>query len=121
MRTPAGRLCDFYYEDFHRGRDVQECRIPKGERSAPWRPEYCAKCPVPDILRANASPNMELQLTIKSTMLGFAKRMVVDAWCKRHDIPIADPFVGCPRCNEERPGLSLFAEALNDEDNDADD
>lgn len=119
MRTPAGRLCDFYYEDFHRGRNQQECRIPKGERSAPWKAEYCEKCPIPDILRANASPNMELALTIKPILLGFGRKMEVSAWCIRHDVAIPDPFVGCPQCNAERPGLRLFSEALNDtEDSD---
>ncbi|PJF42243.1 MAG: hypothetical protein CUN55_10285 [Phototrophicales bacterium] len=119
MRTPSGRLCDYYYEDFHRGRNVQECRIPKGERSVPWQPEYCTKCPIPDILRANASPNLELTLTIRSIWLGFGRKMLVEAWCRKHDIPISDPYVGCKICNDERPGLALFAQALEDpEDND---
>ncbi|NDJ86885.1 MAG: hypothetical protein GYB66_13465 [Chloroflexi bacterium] len=119
MQTPAGKECKFYYEDYFRGREVQECRIPKGERSAPWRPQDCAKCPVPDILRANASPNLQLELTIKPTMLGFGRKMHVRASCKLHDIPVPDPYVGCPKCNEERAGLKLFAEALgNSEDSD---
>src|SRR5688572_8219728 len=33
MRTPAGKECDFYYEDFHRGRELQECRIQKAAQS----------------------------------------------------------------------------------------
>ncbi len=119
MRTPAGRQCDFYYEDFHRGRNVQECRVPKGERSAPWKAEYCTKCPVPDILRANASPDLELELTIKPTLLGFGRKMQIDAWCKKHELPIEDPYFGCKLCHAERPGLGLFAEALEElEDSD---
>jgi hypothetical protein len=112
MRTPDGRECAFYYEDYFRGRSVQECRIPKGERSAHWRPQDCAKCPVPEVLRANASPYLRLTLTIKQTLLGFSRKMAVHAWCERHDIPIPDPYTGCPGCNDERPGLKLFAEAL---------
>jgi len=117
MQIPDGRECKYYYRDFHRGRNVQECRIPKSERSADWQPSDCSNCPVPDILRANASPDMRLTLTIKPPMFGFGRKrkMLVDAWCEKHDIPIKDPFVGCPRCAEERPGLQLFADALRDE------
>jgi hypothetical protein len=75
MRTPDGRECEHYYEDYFRGREVQECRIPKGERSAYWRPTDCAKCPAPDILRDNASPYLKLTLTIKQTWLGFGRKM----------------------------------------------
>lgn len=114
MRTPAGTECDYYHEDFFRGRNVQECRIPKSERSALWRPEYCAKCPVPAILRDNASPHLHLELTIKQTLLGFGRKLEVEAWCKRHSIAIEDPHVGCVECNAERPGLRLFADALKD-------
>jgi hypothetical protein len=114
MRTPAGSECSYYYEDFHRGRNTQECRIPKAPKSAAWRPEYCAKCPVPRILLANASATMELTLNIKQTFLGFGRKMEVMAHCLRHDIPIADPYVGCEQCNKERPGLDLFKSALEE-------
>lgn len=113
MRTPAGNDCSYYHEDFFRGRNVQECRIPKSEKSAIWKPEYCAKCPVPAILRNNASPNLYLELNIKQTLLGFGRKLEVTAWCKRHDIPVDDPNLGCEKCNAERPGLQLFADALN--------
>ncbi|MFW5691943.1 MAG: hypothetical protein ACOCX3_01185 [Chloroflexota bacterium] len=117
MRTPAGKECKHYFEDFHRGRDVQECRLVKGNRaSLPWRPEDCSRCPVPDILNANASPYMELQLTIKPRMLGFGRKMEVEAWCIRHNIPIEDPYVGCPKDIEERPGLDVFRRALDQSD-----
>jgi len=114
MQTPAGTECAYYYEDFHRGRNIQECRVPKHERSSLWRPEDCAKCPVPSILQANASPHLEMVLNIKQTMLGFSRKMVVEAYCLRHEIPIDDAHVGCPQCNAERPGLQLFSDALND-------
>ena len=65
MLTPAGKECPFYYADFHRGRAVEECRqVAANPASAPWRPRDCARCPIPDILRANASPNLRLKLTI---------------------------------------------------------
>lgn len=55
MRTPDGKECRHYCEDFHRGRALQECRLIKSNRDLlNWRPEDCARCPVPSILQANA-------------------------------------------------------------------
>ncbi len=114
MRTPAGKECKHYYEDYNRGRNIKECRLVKvNPSSIRWRPDDCKRCPVPDILNANASPNMELTLTITTKMLGFARGYDVSAQCLRHRIPIDDPYVGCPRCAEERPGLDLFRKALD--------
>ena len=94
MVTPTGKECPHYYEDFNRGRAIQECRLAaQNAESLHWRPRDCAKCAVPDILRANASPNLELRLTIR----GAARLCAPGArgcWCP-HDIPIADPYTGC--------------------------
>lgn len=117
MRTPAGKECPHYYEDFNRGRSVQECRLAMANpESLPWRPGDCAKCPVPDILLANASPDMMLELTIRKALLGFVRQVVVTARCTRHDIPIEDPFVGCPLDAEENDALRLFRDALEHPD-----
>lgn len=119
MRTPAGKECKHYYEDFNRGRNVQECRLVKGNTdSLPWRPEDCSKCPVPDILKANASPDMELTLTIKPRFMGFGRKLEVRAWCIKHQIPIEDPYVGCPLDAKERTGLDIFRQALEQSDDD---
>ena len=111
MKTPAGKDCPYYYADFHRGRHVQECRLadPTG---ATWQPSDCSRCTVPDILRANASPYLQLHLKIQAGILGIGRRLNVTATCDRHEIPIADPFVGCPKCNAEHPGLEAFLNAL---------
>lgn len=113
MRTPAGKECRFYYRDFHRGRNVQECRLVKeNPDSLRWRPSDCANCPIPDILQANASRFLELKLTIRPRLLGLGRRNDVKASCLRHHIEIENPYVGCPKCNEERPGLDVFKDAL---------
>jgi len=117
MRTPAGKECPHYYEDFNRGREIQECRLAMSNRdSAPWRPKDCARCPVPDILRANASLDLRLKLTIHPVLLGFVRQMRVEAWCEKHDIPIDNPYVGCPLDAEENQGLKLFRDALDKPD-----
>jgi hypothetical protein len=114
MKTPAGKECPQYYADFHRGRSTQKCRLAeRNADSAPWNPHDCTTCPVPDILLANSSPSMRLRLTIKAGILGFGRRLQVEAYCEKHSRAIDDPFVGCPRCNAERPGLDLFREALD--------
>jgi hypothetical protein len=113
MRTPAGKECRHYYEDFHRGRDVQECRlIQANPLSLRWRPSDCKRCPVPDVLNANSSPDLELHLSVIPRLLGLGRQLEVSASCLKHHIQIEDAFVGCPKCIAERPGLELFWQAL---------
>lgn len=117
MRTPAGKECAHYYEDFHRGRNVQECRLNRlNPASMLWRPVDCSQCPVPDMLNANASPHLELKLTIKPRLLGLGRKVEVSASCLKHRVEIEDAFTGCPQCNAERPGLDLFWKALETDD-----
>ena len=122
MQTPAGTECKYYYEDFHRGHHVQECRLVKDNQdSLAWHFSDCGKCPVPAILNANANPDLELRLTIESKFFGMKRLLNVDALCQKHQIPVPDAYVGCPQCNEERPILKLFWQALEqDEDTDDD-
>lgn len=119
MITPAGKECPHYYEDFNRGRSVQECRLAKeNPASMPWRPKDCARCPVPEIVLANASPDMKLTLTIRPALLGFVRQMKVEARCLRHNTPIENPYVGCPLDTEENPALKLFRDALDEDPDD---
>ena len=74
MKTPANKECKFYYADFHRGRNVQECRlIGKNPESKPWQPKHCNICQVPDILRANSSDSLKLEATVESKWFGFRR------------------------------------------------
>ncbi len=118
MKTPAGKECPQYYADFHRERRMEECRLAKrNPESADWNPGDCSRCPVPDIVRANASPYMRLKLTIKPGIFGFGRYNQVDAFCEKHSIKIDDPFVGCPKCNAERPSFDAFKDAIENLDN----
>lgn len=102
MRTPAGTECKFYYEDFNRGRDVQECRlIGQNPRSGPWRPSLCAGCPVPAIQRANACPNLVLEAWVGRRWL-VIPQVKVSAYCTLTEQMVADPMVGCGHCHETR-------------------
>jgi hypothetical protein len=114
MRTPAGKDCPHYYADFNRGRRVQECRlIEENNASPPWQSNDCAQCQVPDILRANASPLMELKLTVRAGLVfGIGRHLDISATCDKHSVPIPDPFVGCEQCNAERPTIQAFLDSL---------
>ena len=59
MRTPAGTECPYFYGDYFRGRNVEECRLLKaaGQR---WTRDLCKTCPVPGIARANACEFLKL-------------------------------------------------------------
>lgn len=112
MKTPAGKECRFYYQDYHRGNETQECRlIQANPNSKPWKPADCFNCPVPDILRANSNPNLVLEAKIKEGFLGFSRRVEVTAFCSKHLIDVPKPQVGCPECAKEKPGLQkLFGD-----------
>jgi hypothetical protein len=117
MKTPAGKECPHYYADYYRGRDVEECRLAKtNPNSERWIPSDCTRCPVPDILAANSSRDMELKLTITKALLGIVRRNEVSATCLKHRIRIENPYVGCPKCADERPGMDVFRKALEQDD-----
>lgn len=106
MKTPAGTECRFYYQNFHRGRSEQECRLVQvNSRSAEWQAKDCTNCPVPGILQANSNSNMVLEGIIKGGFLGLGRRVVVKAFCSRHLVDIEEPRIGCRKCALERPGL----------------
>jgi hypothetical protein len=116
MRTPAGKECPHYHADFHRGRNVQECRlVQQNPASLHWKPGDCSRCTVPEILLANASHEMELKLAIKPRLLGLGRQYEISATCLRHSISIDDPYVGCAKCNASRPGLDVFWQALGED------
>ena len=109
MITPAGTECRYYYADYFRGRERQECRLlDQNPVSEPWRPELCKGCPVPGILRANACPNLVLEAAVAKRFFGLRRDVVVEAVCKKHLVKVPEPHVGCGHCHEERPGLSFL-------------
>ena len=104
MKTPAGQECKFYYQDFHRGRSKQECRLLTNDRrSLAWQPSDCEHCPTPGILWDNASPALLLKGRIKLGFLWLGRRVEVTARCSKHDQKIEDPHIGCPACADEQP------------------
>jgi hypothetical protein len=118
MRTPAGKECRHYYQDFHRGRHVQECRlIHENLDSLSWRPKDCTRCPVPDILYANASLRLQLKVTVKPRVLGLGRQVEVEAFCEGEPISLEKAYTGCID-PEDKKGLDVFRQALEQNDND---
>jgi hypothetical protein len=108
MRTPYGAECKFYYADFNRGRNLQECRLP-GSDSDRWTPDVCRTCPVPKILQANACNHLTLTGKIERNLfgLGLTRKMTVAASCRKATNPVTEPAIGCGHCHEDLPELKF--------------
>ena len=101
MRTPAGSECPHYFEDFHRGRNRQECRlVAQNPRSQPWQPDLCSGCSVPRIVLANACPHLVLHAQVRPRLLGLGRKVEVVAECRLSLATVAEPEIGCGRCHE---------------------
>jgi len=103
MRTPAGIDCNFFYGDYYRGRNNEECRLLK-QSSQPWKPNLCKTCPVPSILRANSCEFMNLTSKISRPAIGlFQPRVQVTAFCKKSQRAVSEPHIGCGECHPILP------------------
>ncbi len=101
MRTPAGKECKYFFGDYHRGRNIEECRLLKNDPDSPaWQSSDCHICPVPDILRNNTCPNLILDATIVKGFLGLSRKVKVQGWCSEYFLEVENPSVGCGHCHE---------------------
>lgn len=100
MRTPTGRECRFFYGNYFRGREQEECRLLADSRPLqPWTSDLCATCPVPDILQANACEHMVLHARVTRGLLGLRRRVQVTAYCLKRQAAVDEPHVGCGLCH----------------------
>lgn len=100
MRTPAGIECPYFYGDYYRGKNFEECRL-LGTQPSPnnWKPDLCKTCPVPGIKRANACPTLNLTASVKKGTLGIKRQVKVTAFCTRSQTIVKVPEVGCGICH----------------------
>lgn len=106
MKTPFGKECIYFYGDYHRGKNFEECRLlSKSDSNISWDRNLCAKCPVPDILQANACPNMILTGSIKK--LFGKKKIKISAYCTKAHKIVKEPKIGCGLCHEIPDNLIL--------------
>jgi hypothetical protein len=104
MRTPAGKDCRFFYGDYHRGRDREECRLlGSALPPLPWKPGLCASCPVPDILLANACEHLSLEPRLTRPFPFLKQQVEVTAFCIKNKRSGFDPHIGCGECHPLPP------------------
>jgi hypothetical protein len=108
MITPAGTECPNYYQDFHRGRSTQECRlIEKTPDGGVYSAELCQRCPVPRIVLANACKHMILEARATRGFFGLGRRVNVSAYCTRSHQDVNEPEIGCGQCHLDLPTFEL--------------
>jgi len=99
MKTPAGKECPYFYGDYFRGRNVEECRLLKGAGEQ-WTKDLCVTCPVPAINLANACEFMKVQPRVARPLsAAFMRRVQVDAYCEKSKKNVKEPHVGCGECH----------------------
>ncbi|MEW5719860.1 MAG: hypothetical protein AB1817_14610 [Chloroflexota bacterium] len=107
MKTPYGRECQFYYADYYRGRDTQECRlVQQNPDSAAWKPALCQTCPVPGILLANVCPHLVLRARVGKSFLGLTQKIQIEAACREYRVAVEKPQVGCGKCHSHTKSRS---------------
>ena len=112
MQTPAGKECRFFYGDYFRGRNHEECRLLKDAGLA-WQPYLCEKCPVPEITRANACEHMQFTPTLERPFLVGKPQVQVSTYCVKCECAVEEPRVGCGQCH---PLLDIFEVGPDDPD-----
>lgn len=108
MKTPQGIECPYFYGDYFRGRQIEECRLLQAHRLT-WKPSLCATCPVPSILRANACPHLQLRpRLVRSLQTLFRQQVQIEAWCEKTRRPVPEPQIGCGECHSLPSLFSQF-------------
>ena len=98
MRTPAGKECRYFYGDYYRGRQHEECRLLI-DANLPWKPALCTGCPVPAILIANACQSMELTPKLVRPFPFTRQKVQISSACNKSHERNFDPHVGCGECH----------------------
>ena len=100
MKTPTGRECKFFYGDYYRGRNFEECRaLGNPDEARNWTSELCKTCPMPGILINNACPNMVLSADMSRVL--FMRKRKISAYCVKAHGQVKDPNVGCELCHKD--------------------
>ncbi|UCH60139.1 MAG: hypothetical protein JSV61_01325 [Anaerolineales bacterium] len=111
MRTPAGKECRYFYGDYYRGREKEECRLLNAELPPlPWKPDFCFTCPVPAILQANACTYMQLKPSLARPFPFIKQEVRVSPSCQKTNRSGFDPHIGCGECHPVPDVFSQFTE-----------
>lgn len=100
MRTPAGKECRFFYGDYYRGREHEECRLLLDAiPPLTWKPNLCSTCPVPEIMQANACPHMNLIPSLNRPFPFIRQQVQIRAYCQKTQRNVKEPHIGCGECH----------------------
>ena len=114
MRTPAGKECKYFYGDYYRGREREECRLLLDSTPPQnWQPKLCFKCPVPGIQLANACEHMLLSARVQRLFFILSPEVKVSAHCTKSQQDVSEPHLGCGQCHTLPP---IFAGETLDPD-----
>lgn len=106
MRTPAGKECRYFYGDYYRGRDYEECRlIDPGNKTGQWSSDLCRECPVPEILLNNSCPHMVLEPRLERSFPFGKRRVKIRTYCTETHREGFDPNIGCGQCHPLPPAF----------------
>jgi len=95
MKTPTGIECPYFFGDYHRGKNHEECRLlGSAYPPLPWQAKLCDNCPVPKILRANSCEHMELKPELKRPFLFLPQQVQVKAYCAKTHQDVQEPQLG---------------------------
>jgi hypothetical protein len=100
MRTPAGSECPYFYGNYHRGKDIEECRLI-GNKPPPnnYTPDLCKTCPIPKYIQANSCPNLQYKAVVNNSILKRWRRVVISATCSKSNLVVKEPQIGCGQCH----------------------
>ena len=86
----------YFYGDYYRGRNSEECRL----LGPTWSRDLCRTCPVPGIDRANACEFMRLRgEVVRPVSAAFRRRVKVTPFCEKTGRSGFDPHIGCGECH----------------------
>lgn len=114
MQTPAGKECKYFYGNYFRGRNHEECRLLISHDQE-WRPQFCAICKIPEITRANACENMKFTPNVYRPMFILKPKLSIDIFCNKCECNVNNPIIGCGQCH---PSLEFILP--NDKTNNTD-
>ncbi len=101
MKTPFGFECKYFYGDYFRGKNSEECRLLNfAAGQGGWSTKLCKNCPSPAIQRANGCQFMVQQGRISGGFLGLSPHMEVTAFCQKNQVPVKEPSIGCGSCHD---------------------
>jgi len=93
--------CRYFYGDYHRGKNIESCRLIEANRESPrpWERKLCDSCPVPEMLIASNSRDLLLEGEVDRVF--FRDRVKITfAVCSKYMVELENPR-HCPECAAE--------------------